>query len=258
MKQKNRNTILWMVVFAAVAFCLIPILFAVVVFSHIMAEDASLQYVLWPLRFIFIASPWVAWWLGLRGVLPGTKLLAATEPGVNKISRILGLTVVVIVALFAVGAWVAFLPPPGRPNLAITFCGYTNDATGLRLAKIAVTNLNATTLYVYEPRIEIQAPTDSRGDADYFSGVNCAWGAMLDRGASGSFTIPSPTNPSPWRLSFYVYPDRGGGVKNRLKRVVSISCLSVGLWPLFYKSLPIDGAFNMPYNIEGDWIKPRQ
>jgi hypothetical protein len=253
MKQKTINTIFWMVIFAAVTFCIIPIIFAVVVFSHFMSEDTSLEYVLWPLRLIFIASPWVALFLGLRGSLPGTKLLAVTEHSAT--SKILARIVIVIVGLFTLGAWVAFLPQPGRPNISITFLGYTNDTTVTRLAKIAVTNLNATTIFVYKPHIEIQAPADSRSYEDYFSGVNCSWHSMLDNGASGSFTIPPPTNQSSWRLSFYVYPDRGRGVKNTMKRVVSISCLSVGLWPLFANFLPLDGAFRMPYNIEGDWIK---
>ena len=243
-----------MVIFAAVTFCIIPIVFAVVVFSHIIS-DTSLEYVLWPLRLIFIASPWVALFLGLRGSLPGTKPMAVTKRGTNTISKILTLIVMVIVGLFTLGAWVAYLPPPGQPNISTTFLGYTNDATGTRLAKIAVNNLNATTIFVYEPNIEIQAPTDPSGYEHYFSGVNCSWHSMLDSGASGSFTIPPPTNQSPWRLSFLVYPDRGRSVKNSMKGVVSISCLSVGLWPLFARFLPLDGAFRHPYYIEGDWIK---
>ena len=254
MKRRNINTTLWIVIFAAVTFCIIPITFAVIVFSRLMS-DTSLEYVLWPLRLIFIASPLVALLLGLRGALPGTKPLAVIEPSTNTISKILILIVIVIVGLFTLGAWVAFLPQPGRPNISITFLGYTNDATGTRLAKIAVTNMNASIIFVYEPHIELQAPTDPRGYEDYFSGVNCSWHSTLDRGASGSFTIPPPTNQSPWRLSFYVYPDRGRSAKNTIKGVVSISCLSVGLWPLFARFLPLDGAFRMPYNIEGDWIK---
>ncbi len=254
MKQKIIITILWMVIFAAVTFCIIPITFAVIIFSRIMS-DTSLEHVLWPLRLIFIASPFVALFLGLRGSLPGTNPSAVTKRGAKTISRILTLIVVVIVALFTLGAWVAFQPAPGRPNVSIAFLGYTNDATGARLAKIAVTNLNATTIFVYQPRIEIQAPTDTWGSENYSSGVNSSWNSTLAGGASGSFTIPPPTNQSPWRLSFYVYPDRGRGVKNTIKSVVSISCLSVGLWPMFARFLPLNGAFRMPYNVEGDWIK---
>jgi hypothetical protein len=246
-----------MIVFAAGTFCFIPITFAALAFSHILSETA-VEYILWALRLLFIASPFVALFLGLRGALAGTRPLPATERDSSAAFRILPLVVIVIGMLFGVGAWIAFMPQPGRPNIAIAFLGYTTDATGARLAKIAVTNLNATTIRVYQPRIELQAPADPRGYEDYFSGANFSWGSMLDKGESGSLTIPPPTNQLPWRLSFNVYPDQGKTVKNTIKTVVSISCLSVGLWPLFAKYLPLDGAFRMPYNIEGDWIKNAQ
>ena len=254
MKPKTINTIFWMVVFAAVSFCIIPIILAVIVFSHI-ESDRLLECVLWPLRLVFIASPFVAWFLGLRGWLPGTMPLAVTKGRPNTISKILAFIVIVIVGLFTLGAWAAFQPPPGRPNISITFLGYTNAATGTRLAKIAVTNLNPTAIFVYQPHISIQALTDPSGYEHYFSGVNCSWSSMLDRGASGSFTIPPPTNQPPWRLSFLVYPDRGRSAKNTINGVVGFSCLSVGVWPLFWKYLPLGGTFNHPYYIEGDWIK---
>ncbi|HEV2434454.1 MAG TPA: hypothetical protein VG077_00490 [Verrucomicrobiae bacterium] len=256
MKRKIIITILWMVIFAAVTFCIIPITFAVVVFSHIMS-DTSLEYILWPLRLIFVASPWVALLLGLRGSLPGTRPLAVTRLGTGTISKILTLIVIVIVVLFTLGAWVAFLPPPGRPNISITFLGYTNDATGARLARFAITNLNHSTIFAYNPNIEIQSPTEQGDVTNYWPGYN-QWQQLhstLDEGASINFTIIPPTNQSPWRLAFYVYPDRGKSAKNTIKSVVSISCLSVGLWPLFAGSLPLDGAFRMPYDFESDWIK---
>src|ERR1039457_1828140 len=171
MKQKNINTIFWMVIFAAVTFCIIPIIFAVVVFSHIIS-DTSLEYVLWPLRLIFIASPWVALFLGLRGSLPGTKPMAVTKRGTNTISKILTLTVMVIVVLFTLGAWVAFQPPPGRPNISITFLGYTNDVAGTRLARLAITNLNYSTIFAYNPGIEIQSPTNASHVSNYWPGYN--------------------------------------------------------------------------------------
>lgn len=253
MKREYINTALWMVIFAAATFCIIPIVFAVVVFSRAMS-DASLELVLWPLRLIFIASPFVALFLGLRRLLPGTKSLVMTKHGGDATSKILTLIVFIIVVMFTLSAWVAFLPPPGRPDISINTLNYTNDASGSRLAKIAVTNLNSTTIFIYAPRIEIKAPTEPRGYEDYFLGANRSWHALLGSGASENFTIPTPTNQLPWRLSFYVYPDRGKSVKNTMKHVVSISCMSVGVWPLFARFLPINGAFMMPYDIEGDWI----
>ncbi len=254
MKPESINTFFWMVVFAAVTFCLIPIVWLIFVLSQVRS-DAWIVYVIWPIRLIFLASPWVALVLGRRGALPGTKPTAGTNRKSNPISKILTGSVILIGLLFALGAWIAFLPQPGRPNISITFLGHTNNDTGTELDSIAVTNLNLTTIFVYQPRVQIQAQTDPRSYEDYFSGSNCPWAATLVPGASDSFTIPPPTNHLPWRLSFYVYPDRGNSLKNRLKHVVAITCLSVGLWPLFASSLPINGAFRHPYNIEGDWIK---
>ena len=259
MKPTALNTIFWMVIFAAATFCIIPVTFAMLVFSHAM-PDPALEYVLWPLRLVFMASPWVALFLGLRGVLPGTKPLAVTQDRANILSKILAAIVMVIIAVFTLGAWVAFLPPPGRPNISITFLGYTNDATGVRLSLFALTNLNPSTIFVYAPNIEMQSPNDPSDAINYWPGYN-QWQQLhsqLDEGASVKFTMIPPTNQSPWRLSCLVYPDRGKSVKNRLKVVVSLSCLSVGVWPLFANFLPMDGAFRHPYNIEGDWIKNAQ
>jgi len=256
MKIKTKNTILWMIVFAAVTFCIIPITFVAIVFSHILPADASLEYVLCPLRLIFIASPFVAWFLGLRGFLPGTKPLNVNERSVNTVTKRLTLTVIAIVSFFTLGAWVAFLPPPGRPTISIAFLGYTNDVAGARVARLAITNLNHSTIFAYNPSIEIQSPTKSSDVSNYWPGYNQSQRlhSELAEGASINFTIIPPTNPSPWRLLFYVYPDRGRSAKNTIREVVGISCLSVGLWPLFWKSLPLDGAFRMPDNFESDWI----
>ena len=237
MKRSQLNTVLWMVVFAAATFAIIPLTFLVFVFAGPWLGDSTFEYVLWPLRLIFIASPFIAWWLGRRGALPGTKSSVDATPSPNHVTKFLLLGVMVILGLLNIGAWVAFLPQPSRPHISITFLGYTNDAAGNALAKIAVTNCNPTTIFVYAPRIELISTNDSRDYEDYFSGTNCSWQATLATGDSGSFTIPPPTNQLPWRLAFYVYPDRGRTIKNTLKGVVGISCLSVGLWPLFEKYL---------------------
>ena len=250
------HTLFWMIIFAAATFCLLPAIFAVIVFTQLVS-DTAVAFVLWPMRLIFIASPWIALFLGMRGVLPGTEPVADPDRNTT-ISKPLTLAVLVISMVFTLGAWMAFLPPPARPNMSVTLLGYTNDPAGTRLAQITVTNLNPTTIYVYQPRIELQAPADPRSYENYFSGVNCPWHSLLAPGAADSFTIPPPTNPSPWRVSFYVYPDRGRSVKNAIKSAVRISCVSVGLWPRLANQLPINGAFRHPYNVEGDWIQRDQ
>lgn len=148
-------------------------------------------------------------------------------------------TVVGILALILAGmlAWVAFQRPPGNPKVSIKLLGYTNDASGTQLAMIAVTNLSTFKILVYLPTIQILAPTAPRGFSNYFQGNTNQWQrfhSTLDGGASGSFTIPSPTNLSPWRLSFYVYNDLG--VAQVIKRVVT-------------------GRRRHPFEIESDWIE---
>jgi len=247
MNRKNINTTLWMVIFAAVTFCIGPIVLAVIAYSHIVS-DRSLERVLLAWRLLFIASPLIALFLGLRGSLPGTKPLAVTERSTNTVSKILILTVFFICSLFTLGAWVAFQPPPGRPTISIAFLGYTNGAAGTRLARFAITNLNHSTIFAYNPNIEIQSPTEPRDVTNYWPGYN-QWQqlhSMLDEGASTNFTIIPPTNQSPWRLLFLVYPDQGRSAKNIIRVVVGISCLSIGLMPRFER---------LPYDIESDWIE---
>ena len=53
-------------------------------------------------------------------------------------------TTIILLILLAVCMWlacVALQPVGGRPKISISFLGYTNDATGTRLAMIAVANL---------------------------------------------------------------------------------------------------------------------
>ena len=252
-RKKALNTFFWVVTFAAATFCIIPITFLVLAFSH-FNSDAWLERIIWSLRLIFIASPVVAWLLGRRGVLPGTEPLVVNERRTNRISRILAFIAILVVVSLALGAWVAFEPVPGPPKISVTFHGYTNDATGTRLAKITVTNLNDSRILVAWPSIQIQSPAAPGGYKSYFSGVNSPWSSNLIRGASGSFTIRPPTNPSPWRLSFYVYPHHEMSAKNIIRVAASMSCMSVGLWPRYAKYLPFGGAMRMPYQIEGNWI----
>lgn len=243
-----------MVTFAAVTFCIIPITLLVFVFLLRTRSDAVFVPVMWVLRLFFIASPFIALWLGWRGVLPGTESTVVNERRANRISRILAFIMVLVIVSLALGAWVAFEPPPGRPKISITFHGYTNDATGARLAKITVTNLNDSTILVCSPHFEIQAPAKPDGYEHYFSGVNYPWSSNLVGSASGSFTIPPPTNPSPWRLTFLVYPNHGMSAKNIIRSAAVFSCMNVGLWPRYAKYLPFGGAMRLPFYIQGDWI----
>lgn len=151
-----------------------------------------------------------------------------------KTRTVVGILALILVAMLA---WVAFQPSPGVPNVSIKLLGYTNDSSGTRLAMIAVTNQSAFQIFVYLPTIQIREPTAPRGFTNYFQGNTNQWQrfhSKLDRGASGNFTIPPPTNQSPWRLSFYVYNDLG--TAQVFKRGVT-------------------GRRRHPFEIESDWIE---
>ena len=151
-----------------------------------------------------------------------------------KTKSVLGV-LALILAVFL--AWVAFLPRHGPPVVSIKLLGSTNDSSGTRLPRFAVTNLSAFTILVYLPTIQIEAPTEPRGFTNYFQGNTNQWRqfhSKLGRGMSGNLTIPPPPIQSPWRLSFYAYSDLGAA--QVIKRFVT-------------------GRRYMPFEIQGDWIE---
>ena len=88
-------------------------------------------------------------------------------------------------------------------------------------------------------------PTAPGGQTNYNVGGNSPWHSVLNGGTSDIFTVPVPTNQSPWRLRLLVYPDFGAA-RVFLKRVAGLSCLSVGIMPRYVR---------LPYDIEGGWIR---
>ena len=236
-----------MVVFAGVTFAFGPLTLGALVGSRIQS-DGLLEHFLWACRFILILSPLVAGFLGSRGALPGTGPLAVAARHGNTMPFILASAVVVIGAGFTFIAWVAIQPPPGRPNVSITFLGYTNDPTGARLARIAITNLDNSAVYAYRPLVEIPATASPTGLAYYPPAGDTHWHLIVGGKASGTLTVPTPTNQPRWKLTFLAYPDFGTA-RIAVERVVSLSCLSVGLVPRYLR---------LPHELEGDWVKSAQ
>jgi hypothetical protein len=138
----------------------------------------------------------------------------------------------VFVAFLVWLAFQAFRPPPGRPSISVKLLSYTNDNFGTRLAMISVANLSAFPIYVYQPRIELSEPTPGVYPQSTYVGQ---WHSTLGGGASGSFTIPPPTNQPTWKLSFLVCNDVG--VAQMIQRIV------------------FGVRRQMPSRIEGDWME---
>ena len=150
MSRKIILIVLWVIVFAATTFLIGPIILAAAAGSQIVSE-ASLEHILSAWRFGLILSPLAALLLGLRGALPGTALLAVAGRHAGAVPGILVSIVLIICSLFALIAWIDLQSPAGRPDVSITFLGYTNDVAGTRLARIAVTNRDTSTVLVYQP-----------------------------------------------------------------------------------------------------------
>lgn len=172
-------------------------------------------------------------------------------PKVRTALKILGLCFVALLAALLV--WVKSQPPLkplSSHNVSTTLLGYTNDASGTRLARIAITNLSGLVVYVNHPVIEIPAATDPAGvtvyppGQEYYHSDYFRWHTLLDRNASIIFTVPVPTNLSPWRLQFEADPDVGNA-----RAVVRI----VEAFPSFRLA-----ARRMPYDIESDWIDSKK
>jgi hypothetical protein len=153
--------------------------------------------------------------------------------------KILGLIIIVLLAWVA---WISlqppFQPPHERPNVSVKFLGYKNDAAGARLAMIKVTNLSASTIYVYRPLVEIPDKTEPAGLAFDQSHRQLSWHSKLGRDMSGNFTILLPTNQPSWRLTVLVDYDYHQGIAQDIQN------LMIGRT-----------ARRMPYDIESDWIQ---
>ena len=144
-------------------------------------------------------------------------------------------TILILVIVSAAVIRIA-LESPRRPNVSIAFLDYTNDSSGIRIARFVVSNSEASTVEWPAPIVSVQTPTGEIGHS-------VRGGAILGAGALTTLTIPPPTNQS-WRIHLRVYPDIG--TTRELKRIVTYALLRVGLRPRYQ---------TMPYGIDSDWIE---
>jgi len=131
--------------------------------------------------------------------------------------------VVLITALLGVlMMWIASRPPAGRPNVSVTFVGYTNDTGGSRLAMFAISNLSASAVF-RAPGYDIQTPKGRMAQSGRF----LPKGTQLNAGMSEVVVLPPPTNQSPWKVGVVVYPDIG--LARTIKWGVTRALMRVGL-----------------------------
>ena len=115
-----------------------------------------------------------------------------------------------MIAVFAL--WLTVVVGQRRtdwPKVSVTFLGYTNDATGSRLATFAMTNLSQTAV-IREAGYWIQSPGSIPQN-----GNNISWNlftagrnSRLQPGQAETLLVVTPTNQSSWRISLTVsYPE---------------------------------------------------
>ncbi len=154
--------------------------------------------------------------------------------------RILGfILIALLAALLTFVATQPSLEPLSRHNVSLALLGYTtnDDSAGTRLAVFAVTNLSTSIILVRQPMIKGLVYDRSNWPT---------WRAMLDSGASATFTVPVPTNLSPWSLGLFA--DNDVGTARAIVRTV--------------RRLPFTAlghvARRLPYAIDSDWIENKK
>ena len=170
--------------------------------------------------------------------------------------RTLTFLAVIAVMIGGLVTWVALQPAPSRANASVTFLGYTNETSGARLARFAVTNLSAFAV-VRTATYVIEMPS-AKGWMPRSAGF-LPWNRVLAVGASETITLPPPANDSPWKIGvggpgapekiislpppannspwkllIYVNPDAGAA--RGIKRVVASALVRVGV-PVKYRTM---------------------
>lgn len=138
----------------------------------------------------------------------------------------------VVVIFGAATGWFAFSsspqPPSGHLDGSVTFLAYTNDASGARLARFAVTNTSAFAVARLPQCLICTAA--SGGPWAPHSGVllpGFPRNKVLGAGRSELIAVSPPTNQSPWRVSLYLSNETG--LAWIVKRPLNAILLRLGL-----------------------------
>jgi len=149
---------------------------------------------------------------------------------------------VIIAGLFAIvigmTMWAAFQPE--KPPASVAFLGYTNDATGTRVATFVVSNCSS---FVVRRQagywIELPAPTGVT------NGASCWFSRSHDLKA-GTFEIvavPVPTHEPSWRVLLSIRTDLGGATE---------AMRAVGFMIFGFRDTFLD---RKSYELRSDWME---
>ena len=159
----------------------------------------------------------------------------------SRSSQRTGITLTILI-LFVAAVFVSLLQiahTANAPNLSIALVGYTNSASAVQIAEVAITNLNNTTAMIYSPFVVTNQTSGSYGG---YSLPPAILYSQLRPHEFKIFTIPVPTNQPEWKLEFLCYPDVG------TRRIIR------GVAGLLVNWTHTGHAQTMPYDIYSDWI----
>jgi hypothetical protein len=113
-------------------------------------------------------------------------------------------------------------------KITVTFCGFTNEATGVRLASFRVSNLGGRGVFRW-PAYSIE----ERGRVNPLTRGSCGGGCVLGPGRSSICLLPAPSNSAPWRAVF-AFSD-----ENWRRKLTDLPAWTRGVLPSRLWSLPV-------------------
>jgi hypothetical protein len=165
------------------------------------------------------------WWTN-DGIVP--RELAMRKPSAPLIS-----SAIMLVVIGGLVIWV--VASPGRrglsdeiPRGSVTFLGYTNDASGARLAEFKVTNQSEVAVAREPHCVVLFKPSGSVWTPQWAVPISMPpRRIVLAAGMSETLILRPPTNQLPWRIS--VYFSNQVGPTWPIKRLVNAALPQVGL-----------------------------
>ena len=167
--------------------------------------------------------------------------MAAAEIGASVAALRMKKRTVIIAGLFAIVigmVWVAFQPK--KPPASVAFLGYTNAATGTRLAAFVISNCNS---FVVRRQagywIELLTPTGGTNRA------SCWFSSSYDLNARAFeiVAVPVPTNQPSWRVLLFIRTDLGP---------ITEMMDAVGFMIFGFRSTFLQ---RKSYELRGDWME---
>jgi hypothetical protein len=156
---------------------------------------------------------------------------------VSRKTEIAFLAAVILSAIFTFSIWALRISAP--PRLSITLVGYTNDASGVRLAQVSVTNLNTEMVAIYFPIIMVQTAVG----VDAYGLHPPAPASTLKPGAFEIFTVPE--TPDQLRWKFKIFCDPQAAARHGIRRI------ALALGDVIHAAR---GSQSSTYSFESDWI----